>query len=163
MKCWPHCLSLNVLKYFYSINYGWSWRYYHQTSNIRRSLLSSKIVVPTWLGHLLSQDRKNALFWRFCLNKYAYNGPFNETTNFSFPGFIRQIKAIKFSIKIGLNLCLKKCRVILWFIMWFPISRIDNDFKRSNICIFLWSFPNVAKTFVVLWSLMASIIQFLLH
>ena len=41
---------------------------------------------------------------RFCLNRYAHNGPLIEPGSFSIPGLIFQAKVTKFGRNIGLNM-----------------------------------------------------------
>ena len=55
----------------------------------------------------LSQDPGRVRIWRFCLIKYARNGPFNESGSFGIPGLIFQAVVTKFGVHMGLNMLIK--------------------------------------------------------
>ena len=42
--------------------------------------------------------------WRFCLIKYAHNGPFNEPASFGIPGLIFEAKGTKFCTAVGFQM-----------------------------------------------------------
>ena len=54
--------------------------------------------------HLLPYDLGRVRSWRFCLIKYAHNGPFNEPASFGIPGLIFQAKVTKLRSQVGLNM-----------------------------------------------------------
>ena len=58
-----------------------------------------KILLTVWL-------------WRFCLVKYAQNGPLNERIHICIPGLILPIKIMKVGTNVGLNMVMNICS---WF------------------------------------------------
>ena len=50
----------------------------------------------TWEEHLLPYDLGQVGSWRFCLIKYAHNGPFDQPASFDLPELIFQAKVTKF-------------------------------------------------------------------
>ena len=89
----------------------------------------------TWQGHSLPKDHGRVWLCRFCLIKYAHDGPFHGLISFGIPGLICQTKITKFGITVGLNMVISitsmfshspKQNFVIFFSN-FPISHIKNN------------------------------------
>ena len=98
---------------------------------------------------------------RFCLNRYAHNGPLIEPGSFSIPGLIFQAKVTKFGRNIGLNMFIN---ISPGFYhnhqkKWLIFYALSN-FAHWKSIIFLRSFWKMASTFIGLRSLTNSRLPF---
>ena len=73
-----------------------SWSQMTLCWQITAILITLPLYVPQDLGKVWS--------WRFCLIKYAHNGPFNEPGSFGISRLFFHAKVTKFGTKVGLKM-----------------------------------------------------------